>query len=113
MSLYKMAMMGETMTAGIFGVLGIETHIVTDPEKEIVQAKKQLRRWIHSKEYGAIFITEELSLHLEDILDEVTYAYLPSIILIPDIKGSKGLAESIIRETLKKAAGRDIMADDD
>ncbi len=105
---YKMAMMGEAVTAGVFEALGIETYIADD----IKEAKKTMRHWIRSGDYGAVFITEELSIEMEDILEEATYLYLPSIILIPDVKGSRGLAESIVRETLKKAAGRDIMAEE-
>ncbi len=112
MSSYKMAMMGEEITAAVFEALGIETSVTGIGEDDIREAKRTMRRWIRSGEYGAIFITEELSETMDDILEEATYLYLPSIILIPDVKGSRGLAESIVRENRKKAAGRDIMAEE-
>jgi V/A-type H+-transporting ATPase subunit F len=106
---YNIAMMGDSMTCLSFRALGIETEIV---EQNFDEARNKLREWIHSEKYGILFVTEELSEKMHDILEEATYLYLPSIILIPDVRGSQGLAASIVRNTLKKAAGRDIMAED-
>ena len=113
MSSYKLAMMGDSLSGEIFRALGIETFDVHDQEKQLDEMRRTLSHWIRSEEYGAVFITETLMEPLDEIIDSATYFYLPSIILIPEIRGSKGLAESIVRETLKKAAGRDIMAEND
>jgi len=110
MSLYKMGMIGDRVTSGIFSAIGIETAVVTD---DPTSGKRELKNWIKSGKYGTIFITEELSVEYKDVLDEATYMYLPSIILIPSVKGSQGLASSIVRDILKKAAGRDIMAEEE
>ena len=109
---YKLAMMGDEMTAGVFAALGIETYIVGKSEEDIENARKSLRKMVKGGVHGAIFVTEELSIPLDDIIDEASYDYMPSIILIPDVRGSRGLAISLVRETLKKAAGRDIMAEE-
>ena len=113
MSSYKMAMMGDPMSVTVFRVLGIDTHEIESMDTEKISiAGKLLQKWIKSGEYGAIFVTEVLLEHFDEIIESVAYDFLPSIILIPEISGSKGLAESIVRETLKKAAGRDIMAEE-
>ncbi len=114
MSSYKLGMMGDPLSSEIFSALGIDTFEIENEESaDIKDMRKTLLQWIKSGEYGAIFITERFAEKLDEILDRFSYSYLPSIILIPEIKGSKGLAESIVRETLKRAAGRDIMAEEE
>ena len=111
MSSFKLAMMGDPLSSKLFSALGIDTYECNNIESELMEMRKTLSKWIKSGEYGAIFITEILAEPLDEIIDQATYEYLPSIILIPEIQGSRGLAEAIVRETLKKAAGRDIMGD--
>ena len=67
------------------------------------------RNLIKSRKYAIIFLTENLDQILDEEISRVEYEDLPSIILLPEITGSRGLGLRFLRDTMKKAAGRDVM----
>jgi len=107
MATYKTAVVGDISLCLPLQALGIDA-LITDNNTEI---ESELMSMIDSGEYGAIFIAESLAERLSEIIESVRYEPLPSIILIPDVTGSRGLGRSAIRETMKRAAGRDIMGE--
>lgn len=109
MSWNKLAAIGSWSTVFPLKAIGIEAHPIDKPD----EAPKILRKLAHSKEFGIIFVEEAFLELVHDVLKEFSDSDLPSIILIPSVAGSKGLGTSIIRDTMKKAAGRDIMAEED
>jgi len=82
------------------------------PVQEIDDIPKLLRNLALSKEFGIIFVQENLLEQIEEVIAEFADKDLPAIILIPSVSGSEKLGVSIIRNTMKKAAGRDIMAEE-
>jgi len=104
----KLAALGDWSSVFPLKAVGIETHIVED----FSEAPKLLRKLAHSKEFGVIFVVETLHDYVADVMREFAEQDLPAIILIPKVSGSQGLGLSIIRETMKKAAGRDIMGEE-
>jgi len=88
-----------------FRAVGVEVFPTHDPE----EAKKIFRRLLKQK-YIVIFITEQLAQDLDEEIEEVAYEPLPSVVLIPNNKGSLGLAAARMRETVTKAVGADIFA---
>ncbi len=108
MSWSKLAAIGDWSTVFPLKAIGIESHAIDDP----AEAPKLLRKLAHSKEFGVIFVVETLHSAVQDVLEEFSGKDLPAIILIPQVSGSIGLGTSIIRETMKKAAGRDILSEE-
>ncbi len=104
----KLAAIGDWSTVFPLRAVGIESHAVDDP----AEAPKLLRQLAQSREFAVIFITEGLLAYVGDVMREFAESDLPAIIIIPEVSGSRGLGASIIRETMKKAAGRDIMAEE-
>jgi V/A-type H+-transporting ATPase subunit F len=80
------------------------------PALDSGEAGRIFRRLVKNK-YVVIFITEQLARELEEELEEVAYEPLPSVVLIPNNKGSLGLAQARVRETVMKAVGADIFAE--
>ena len=106
----RIAAIGDELTLMPLKVLGIECFATDGAEND---GAKVLTRWLKNDEYAVIFIVEDLLDRYGELIKETAYKPLPSVVLIPSIKGSKGLAESLIRETLKKAAGRDVLSDEE
>ena len=109
MAKYKTAVFGDLATCLPFRAMGVDAVVAGETE----DPEAALRRMVDSGEYGAIFITEALADRLGEAIEEARYRALPSIILIPTVTGSKGEGKRAIRETMKRAAGRDIMAEDE
>ncbi|MDQ7778441.1 MAG: V-type ATP synthase subunit F [Planctomycetota bacterium] len=59
--------------------------------------------------YSIVFLTENLSVHVKEELNDLRFRTLPSVVLIPSMEGSMGLALGGIREAVKKAVGSDLM----
>jgi len=74
------------------------------------EARKIFQRLI-GQDYAVIFVTERLAVDLEEEIRTVAFQPLPSVVLIPDNKGSLGQGVRHIREVVKKAVGADILAD--
>ncbi len=109
MSWTKLAAIGDWSTVFPLKAIGIDVHPVDD----IQAAPKILRKLAISKDYAIIFVAEKLLEQIHEVMLEFADSNLPAIILIPSVAGSEGLGTSIIRDTMKKAAGRDIMAEED
>ncbi|HDG68472.1 MAG TPA: hypothetical protein ENG11_04935 [candidate division Zixibacteria bacterium] len=108
MSWSKIAAVGGWSTVFPLKSVGIEVF----PTEDIEDVGKFIRHIARSREYGIIFVEESLYDEIADVRAEFADSDLPAIILIPSVSGSEGLGTSIIRETLKRAAGRDIMAEE-
>lgn len=102
-----MAIIGDEETLLPFLALGVEVYPASD-EKE---AERIFARLTKSKELTVIFITERFYPALKEEIDRIAYEPLPSVVLIPDVSGSRGFGLANIRATVKKAAGRDIIGE--
>ncbi len=105
----KLAAIGDFSTVFPLKAIGIEVHPVDDNE----DVAKILRNLAISKEFGIIFVTESLLKPAQEVMNEFLDKEMPAIITIPSISGSLGLGVSRVREIMKRAAGRDIMAEED
>ncbi|MCK5832108.1 V-type ATP synthase subunit F [bacterium] len=107
MATYKTAIIGDIATTLPFKAMGLDT-IIDDGQVDLTEAFNKL---VNTREYGAIFITEESAEKITESIEKVRYEPLPSVILIPTVRGSLGKGKNAVRETMKRAAGRDIMGD--
>jgi V/A-type H+/Na+-transporting ATPase subunit F len=104
MSTYKIAVIGDKDSILGFKTIGVDTFSVTSSEAALAALKKAV-----AEEYGVIFITEELALELQDILEDLKKRFLPAVVLIPNSRGTLGLGIEEIRRNVEKAIGADIL----
>lgn len=104
MSTYKIAVVGDKDSILGFKALGVATFPVTGAEPAMAILKK-----LAAESYGVIFITEELTRDLGEAVDELNKRFLPSVVLIPNSKGTLGLGMQKIKKNIEKAIGADIL----
>ena len=104
----KIAAVGDFETVFPLKAIGLEVF----PIKNSSDAPQTLRKLATCGEYGVIFITENILEQTREVVSEFADKDIPAIIVVPSITGSEGLALSIVRETMKRAAGRDIMSEE-
>jgi len=109
MGRYKTLVIGDVATCLPFGAMGVDSVIV----EETLDLVKRVNELIETGNYAAIFIGEPYMEKLFEIVEKARYEPLPSVIPIPTIAGSMGLGKSAIRETMKRAAGMDVMGDEE
>jgi V/A-type H+/Na+-transporting ATPase subunit F len=108
MGKYKTLVIGDSATCLPFGAMGVDS-VVVEETPNLIERVNEL---IKSGEYAAVFIGEPFMERLNEIVESARYEPLPSIIPIPTIAGSKGFGKRAIRETMKRAAGMDVMGDE-
>ncbi len=104
MSTYKIAVVGDKDSILGFRTIGVDTFPVTSGDAALETLKKLV-----SENYGVIFITEELASGMQDVINELHKRYLPTVVLIPNSKGTKGIGIQQIKENVEKAIGADIL----
>ncbi len=104
MSTYKIAVIGDKDSIMGFKTIGVDIYPVTSTEEAVELLKKMV-----ADNYGVIFITEELAQGMQAVLDELYKRFLPTIVLIPNSKGTLGIGIEQIRKNVEKAIGADIL----
>ena len=104
----KIAAVGDFDTVLMFRSLGIAVYPVDDgPDGEEVFSR------ILKEGYQVIFLTERLAEKWSGLLRKVRSEWTPMVVLIPDQRGSTGLALQSVRETVRKAIGADVLKETD
>lgn len=104
MATYKLAVIGDKDSILGFKTLGVDTFPVTGPGEALAVLKR-----LAAERCGVIFITETLARDLGEALAELSRRLLPSVVLIPDSKGTLGLGKQKIKQNVEKAIGADIL----
>jgi len=119
---YKIAMIGDDSTVRGFSAAGV----VGYPAVESSDALRTLIDLTRSGDYAIVFISENLA---EPILGEISRissgrsgmgtqgagspsVTVPSVVVIPDQSGSRGIGFEKIRRAVEKALGIDILGKD-
>jgi len=102
----SVAVIGDRDSILCFRAVGVDVFPVADPAEAVKIFDRLVR-----EEYAVIFITEPLAVELDEQIHEVAYRPLPSVVLIPNSKGTLGHGSRHIREVVKKAVGADILAE--
>jgi V/A-type H+-transporting ATPase subunit F len=63
--------------------------------------------------YALIYVTEDTASDIMDEISKYRSSYFPAIILIPGSTGSLGIGKRFVKESIEKAVGADILAQDD
>lgn len=104
----KIAVIGDYDSIIAFRGLGLE--IFEADTTEI--AAKHIGK-LQEGNYAIIYITEQLAEKMQDVIQDYRENRIPAIIPIPSISGKTGLGMERIRESVKKAAGVEILDFDD
>ncbi len=102
--MYKIAVMGDYDSIYGFAAIGLTTF----PADDAQEAAKTLHKLAESG-YGIIYITEELAAKISKEIAKYEQAMLPSIILIPGVKGNTGEGIRQVKGSVEKAVGSDIL----
>lgn len=106
MSTSNIAVIGDKDSVFCFNAVGVDVF----PVSNVAEARQAFEQTYRGG-YSIIFITEAFAARLEDRLQELAWEPLPSVVLIPDNRGSRGLGLTKVRETVKKAVGADLFAE--
>ena len=101
--MYKVAVLGDRDSVLSFKALGLDVYATESAE----EAQHTLHR-LAGEEYAVIYITEALSVSLQQEIARYKDRPMPAIILIPGKGGSLGLAQESIRSAVERAVGADI-----
>lgn len=100
----SIAVIGSSDIVTVFSAFGISVFPIDNSKDAALKLNKLV-----SLNMDIVFITEELASKIRDIIFDLNIKTQTSITVIPDHKGSKGLATSIIKDTVKEAVGMDII----
>ena len=102
--MYKVAVIGDKDSILAFKALGVEVYTAIDG----TDAKKTIKD-LAKKEFGVIFITEDLAKEIPSTIDKYRDQMTPAIILIPGNTGSMGIGLADINKSVEKAVGANIL----
>jgi V/A-type H+-transporting ATPase subunit F len=105
--MYKIAVIGDKSSIIGFKTAGFDVYPVNDSEKAANTLKK-----IVKEQYGVIYITEHMAAKNMDLIASLTEDSLQTIILIPGVKGSMGIALQGVKNSVERAVGADILFKD-
>ncbi|MBO5104329.1 MAG: V-type ATP synthase subunit F [Ruminococcus sp.] len=102
--MYKVAVIGDSASVSGFGALGLSVFRETEPQK----ISKLIKR-LAENDFAVIYITEPAAALVSDTINKYRNSRLPSIVLIPAIKGNTGDGMRAVHEAVEKAVGSDIL----
>jgi V/A-type H+-transporting ATPase subunit F len=106
--MYKIAVIGDRDSVLGFKALGVSTHFAYDAESAEMLIKRLAR-----EKFAVIFITEELSEQIQEIIGRYKSRTIPAIIPIPSNQGSTGIGMKMLNDNVEKAVGVNILLNDD
>jgi V/A-type H+-transporting ATPase subunit F len=104
--MYKIGVIGDPETVAGFSVLGCEAAAVENAD----QARVELSRLV--REASVIFVVDWVAKEIEREIHRYRFEMLPAIVIIPGVRGNLGLGRWGLRQTIKKAIGADLLADE-
>ncbi len=100
----SIAVIGKSDIVSVFSAFGINIFPIDNSKDAVVKLNELV-----SLNTDVVFITEELASQIRHVISDTNIKTQTSITVIPDHKGSKGLATAIIKDTVKEAIGMDII----
>lgn len=87
-----------------FKAVGLNVH----PADDVEEAKKILHT-IAKEDYAIIYITEKLCKDMFEDLERYKDRHIPAIVPIPGIDGSYGIGLEVLKKSVERAVGADIL----
>ncbi|MBD3277942.1 MAG: hypothetical protein GF388_06565 [Candidatus Aegiribacteria sp.] len=103
----KVAFLGDADSVLGFRALGVET-VVPEGEED---ARKEFERLVE-EEASIIMVTEDMMEVLQEQIEETVHMAVPSVVVLPGIRGTRKKGEQTIRELIIKAVGVDLMSEE-
>jgi vacuolar-type H+-ATPase subunit F/Vma7 len=103
--MYKIKMIAPKYLVTPLAILGIEAF----PAESEAAARNALENAAGKKEPALIFITERLAVDLQNEIEELNLKPDINIVLIPDNRGSTGLAASQIHHVVRNSIGAEVI----
>jgi V/A-type H+-transporting ATPase subunit F len=100
----KIAVVGDKDSVLAFKALGLEVF----PVFEVEEARKIIDR-LAMKEYGVIFVTEQVAKDIQETIERYNRQTLPAVILIPSNQGTLNIGTKRISDNVEKAVGVNIL----
>ncbi|HHU53633.1 MAG TPA: V-type ATP synthase subunit F [Clostridiaceae bacterium] len=107
MHLVKVAVIGDIDSVIGFRGIGM-TVVTTDDPLEAYRIIEELVK----KQYGVIFVTEDLAEKNPAIIEDYKEKIEPAIILIPSSRSNEQFALRYLQEMVNKAIGIDLLKED-
>lgn len=101
---YKIAVIGDWESVMGFRALGLDTYPVTSAE----EARETIHR-LAREDCAVIYLTEQLAVQLQDVMNRYKDKLKPAIILIPGREGSLGIGKANLQSSIERAVGADIL----
>lgn len=102
--MYKIAVIGDRDSIYGFASLGLEIF----PTESAEEGHRTLRK-LAETDYAVIYITEELAVGLQEELERYSTQIMPAIITIPGVKGNTGVGIAMVKKSVERAVGSDII----
>ena len=102
--MFKVAVIGDKDSVLAFKALGIEVFTVVGED----EARKTVDT-IARKDYGVIFITEQIANLIPDTIERYDREIIPAVILIPSNQGTLNIGMNRIDRNVEKAIGSNIL----
>ncbi len=104
--MYKIAVIGDKDSVLSFRAIGIDVFVAYKD----IEARREVDN-LAKKDYGVIYITEELASKIPDTIERYNNKLVPAIIVIPSNKGTLGIGMKKLNENVEKAVGANILGD--
>lgn len=102
--MYKAAVMGDRDSVYGFAALGLEVF----PTESADEASTTIRR-LAENDYAVIYITEALAAQLHAEMEHYSESITPAIITIPGVTGNTGAGIAMVKKSVERAVGSDII----
>lgn len=99
----KIAVLGDKDSILAFKAIGIEVFPVNEEDEARETLKKLARK------YSVIFITEDIAIKINDVVERYKSRPYPAVIPIPSSSGTNGYGMEQIHKNVEKAIGADIL----
>lgn len=101
---YKIAVIGDRDSIMPFQMIGFDTFDC----KSAQEVRMQLEI-LENKQYGIIYLTEQLAKLIPETIDYYKTKTIPAIILIPNYKGTLNIGIEDINKNVEKAVGTNVL----
>jgi len=102
--MHRIGIIGDHNSVLGFKAVGLDTFSCTTAE----EARRTLSR-LAKDGYAIIFITEGFAKDIREAMDKYKYQQLPIVVPIPGMDGSHGVGAEILKKSVERAVGADII----
>lgn len=106
--MYNIAVMGDRESIYGYASLGLEIFPV-----ELGGDNARLLRRLAESNYAMIYVTESLVAELRTEIERYSDSLVPAIITIPGVKGNTGEGIAMVKKSVERAVGSDIIFNND